>query len=77
MRTIVFALSLAAAGVGSAHAQLFQPVIAHDALPGVVAGAIIAIEPAPVVYCAPAVVSAPGGYCRPTHYVYGPRGRRF
>lgn len=41
MKTILLALSLAAAGVGSAHAQLFQPAITRDTVLGAVAGALI------------------------------------
>ena len=41
MKTILLALSLAAAGVGSAHAQLFQPVLTRDTVLGAVAGALI------------------------------------
>jgi hypothetical protein len=41
MKTILLALSLAAAGVSSAHAQLFQPTLARDTVLGAVAGALI------------------------------------
>lgn len=41
MKTILLALSLAAAGVSSAHAQLFQPTITRDTVLGAVAGALI------------------------------------
>jgi hypothetical protein len=41
MKTILLALSLAAAGVSSAHAQLFQPAITRDTVLGAVAGALI------------------------------------
>lgn len=41
MKTILLALSLAAAGVGSAHAQLFQPTLTRDTVLGAVAGALI------------------------------------
>ena len=41
MKTIILALSLAVAGVGPAHAQLFQPVITRDAVLGALAGALI------------------------------------
>ncbi|HWA08257.1 MAG TPA: YMGG-like glycine zipper-containing protein [Opitutaceae bacterium] len=41
MKTIILALSLAVAGVSSAHAQLFQPAVTRDTILGTVTGALI------------------------------------